>query len=73
MTLLSTLPWLLSAVTIAQIWLTGNRWRYVWLFALGNGALWMWWTCLAGAWGMMPLHVFGSIVAIRNHRKWTSS
>jgi hypothetical protein len=70
MTLLTTLPWLLSAVTIVQTWLTGNRWRWVWLLALANCGLWTWWTVLAEAWGMMPLNLFAGIVAVRNHLRW---
>ncbi len=71
--LATTLPWLLSAVTIVQTWLTGNKWRWVWLLALGNCALWTTWTILARQWGMMPLNVFSGVVAWRNHKLWNPS
>lgn len=72
MTLVTALPWVMSAVTIVQLWLTGNRWRYVWLLALCNGVVWTTWTVLARQWGMMPLNVVSAVVAWRNHRVWMS-
>ena len=63
----------MSTLTIAQLWLTGNRWRYVWLFALGNTVVWTIWTILAAQWGMMPLNLFSGVVAWRNHRLWTQA
>lgn len=73
MSLVYTLPWFLSAVTIVEAWLAGNRWRYVWLLALFNCALWTWWTFLSRQWGMMPLNLFMAIIAIRNHIKWNEA
>jgi hypothetical protein len=70
MNLVTTLPWLLSAVTIVDAILCGNRWRYVWLLSLGNSALWTWWSLLAEQWGMMPLNLFMAGISIRNHIKW---
>ena len=72
MTLPTFLPWVMSTVTIAQMWLTGNRWRYVWLLALANGAVWTTWSVATASWGFMPLNVFSAVVAVRNHFLWLS-
>jgi hypothetical protein len=70
MPLVTTLPWLLSAITIVQQVLCGNKWRYVWLLGLANAGLWTWWTILAELWGMMPLNLFAAAIAVRNHKLW---
>lgn len=35
------LPWIISAVSIAQIWLAGNKNEFAWLLTLFNQGIWL--------------------------------
>lgn len=48
------LPWLLSAITIWQTLLAGNKHPKAWLLGLANQALWLAWICASATWGMLP-------------------
>lgn len=70
MRLLELFPYLLSAITMTEIWLAGNKWNNVWLLGIANCILWTIYTVLTKQWGLMPLNVFAGAIAIRNHLKW---
>lgn len=64
------LPWLLSAITLWQSLLAGNKHRHAWAVGLVNQALWLVWIVVAQAWGLLPMNVGLWIVFGRNHWKW---
>jgi hypothetical protein len=66
------LPWLMSAITIAVMWLAGNQWRYTWHLSFVNQALWITWIIGTQSWGFIPMNVCMWIVSARNLRKWSA-
>lgn len=64
------LPWFMSAITIWQIILAGNQWRYAWLVGLGNQTLWLTWIMVSGTYGLLPMNIALWVVYTRNHIKW---
>lgn len=64
------LPWLLSAVTIYQMKVTGDKRRAAWLILLVNQALWLLWIVCAEAWGLIPMNLALWGMGVRNYRKW---
>ena len=64
------LPWLLSACSLLMSVLTGNLWRYAWLFGLGIQCLWLIWIYAAQAYGFLPLCLALFVIYTRNHLKW---
>jgi len=64
------LPWVMSAVTIWQTLLAGNKSRHAWIVGLGNQALWLIWIIASGSWGLLPMNIALWIVFARNHWKW---
>ena len=38
--IITYLPYLLSAITVFQLWLAGNTYKNAWAIALANQALW---------------------------------
>jgi hypothetical protein len=72
-TIITHLPWLLSAITIATMWKAGDRWRATWLLGLANQALWLVWIIAVSAWGLLPMNIVLWIVYARNHLKWSAA
>jgi hypothetical protein len=64
------LPWLLSAITIWMTLLAGNKHPQAWLVGLVNQGLWLFWICVTGSWGFLPMNLALWIVYGRNHLKW---
>ena len=64
------LPWGLSALSLAMAYMTGNKWRMVWLFGLFIQCLWLTWVFASGLWGFLPLTASLFVVYFRNHLKW---
>jgi hypothetical protein len=64
------LPWLLSAITIYQIILTGNLHKKSWVIGLVNQALWLVWIVGTKTWGLLPMNLCLWAVYGRNHFKW---
>lgn len=64
------LPWLLSALSLIMSVLTGNKWRYVWLFGIGIQFVWILWIAVAKAYGFLPLCLALFVIYGRNHLKW---
>lgn len=70
-TLVSYLPWLLSAITIYMTVLAGNKHRWAWAVGLVNQALWLVWIIASASWGLLPMNLALWIVYGRNHLKWS--
>lgn len=68
MTLAQLLPWLLSAYTLAAMFVAGGRPRVGWTLALAGQPLWFAYSWAADAWGFLPLNVGLTIVYYRNLR-----
>ena len=66
----SYLPWLLSACSLLMSVLTGNLWRFAWVFGLGIQCLWLIWITAAHAYGFLPLCLALFVIYTRNHFKW---
>jgi len=64
------LPWLLSVITLTQLWITGNMHRHAWTLGLANQALWFTWIFYTKNWGFLPMNIGLCFVMFRNHRKW---
>lgn len=64
------LPWVLSALSLAMSWLTGSKWRHVWLYGLFIQCLWLAWVLASGKWGFLPLSASLFFVYARNHFRW---
>ncbi len=64
------LPWLLSALSLLMSVLTGNLWRWAWLFGIGFQFLWLLWIACAQAYGFLPLCLALFWIYWRNHLKW---
>jgi len=64
------LPWPISAITICQLWMTGNKHRHAWLVSIGNQALWSVWIWASWSIGLLPMNIAFWILAVRNHIKW---
>lgn len=71
--LINYLPWVLSALTIWQTLLAGNKHKLAWLLALGNQALWFSWIVLSSNWGLLPMNIALWILYFRNHLKWKNT
>lgn len=71
MTMVATyMPWLLSINGIILTYLSGDKYRYVWLLGLGNMALYLVWIFAAKQWGFLPMIIVMTGVYTRNHFKW---
>lgn len=64
------LPWLLSCLSLVMSVLTGNKWRYVWIFGLGIQCVWVVWIVSSKAHGFLPLCLALFVIYARNHLKW---
>lgn len=65
------LPYLMSAVTIIQLYLAGRKDARNWLLGLGNQTLWLTWIVTTEAWGLLPMTGALLIIYTRNYRLWT--
>lgn len=67
------LPYVLSAFTIAQMWLAGSVSRWTWVVALCAQALWFFWIVWVGQWGLMLGNIVLTAVFVRNLRRWRNT
>lgn len=67
------LPYLLSAITIAQMWMAGNKHPSAWAVAICNQLLWAIWIGITETWGLVPMNIALWVVCWRNHVKWQRS
>lgn len=71
-TVVTYLPWFLSAVTIYMTVLAGNKNRHAWAVGLFNQAAWLVWIIMSETWGLLPMNLALWVVYGRNHIKWTT-
>lgn len=64
------LPYLLSAISIAQIVMAGNKHPNAWLLGLANQVLWLTWILTSQNYGLLPMNLAIWVVYTRNHFKW---
>lgn len=69
-TIITYLPYLLSAITIHSMLLAGNKRKGAWLVGLANQFLWLIWIFLTATWGLIPMNIALWIVYGRNYLKW---
>lgn len=70
MTLAAVVPWVLSAYTLAAMWLAGGRPRLGWGLALLGQPLWFAYSLAsADGLGFLPLNIGLCLVYYRNIRK----
>lgn len=65
------MPWFMSAVTLWQTLLAGNKHPNAWLIGLFNQLLWLVWIVLSKNWGLLPMNIGMWVLFYRNHVKWT--
>ena len=59
-----------SAMTILMMYLLGSKRRIGFAVSLANQPLWLAIALLTGAYGLLPLQVVMTILAIRGWRNW---
>lgn len=64
------LPWMISALTILMVHMTGNKHPKTWLLGLFNQGLWSAWILCSYSWGLVPLNVVLWYMYFKNHKKW---
>lgn len=68
--IITYLPYLLSLITIYQVYLAGNKAQHAWLVGLANQALWSTWIYLSANYGLFPMNIAMWILYFRNHVIW---
>jgi hypothetical protein len=63
------LPYAISVLTVASMYLVGERPKIGWLTALVNQILWTIWITVSATWGLFPLNVALWVVFLRNYYK----
>jgi hypothetical protein len=70
LTLVETLPFILSGVTILSMWLAGRKDKRAWALGLANQTLWLVFIWQTQSWGLLVLA--GALICIysRNYLRW---
>jgi hypothetical protein len=68
--ILTDLPWLMSAISLLCIYLSGRKIRLNWLIGLGNQGFWLVYVLTAKSWGMLPLTAGITLLCIKNWYAW---
>lgn len=63
-------PWVLSAITIFQMYLTGIKHKQAWSLALFNQTLWFIWIYLSSNYGFVAMNIAITVMSVRNHLLW---
>ena len=63
-------PWVLSAITLIQMWMSGKKYKNSWLVTIINQVFWFVWIRESANWGLLPMNLGILILAIRNHYLW---
>ena len=62
--------WLMSAMTLATMWLAGNKdWR-AWVVGLLNQGFWLYFIFDKRAFGLLPMTIVLFCLYVRNLYKW---
>lgn len=65
------LPLATSALTLAAMWLLGNKDRRGWIVGLANQGLWLAFIVMFEAWGLLPLCGALIVMYSRNLYRWS--
>jgi hypothetical protein len=68
--IITYLPYLLSTITIYQVFLAGNKNVHAWIIGIGNQVLWLTWILVSQNYGLLPMNVAMWVLYTRNHFKW---
>jgi hypothetical protein len=66
--MLDYIPWMLSVMTLVNMWLAGNKSYWAWVFGLAGQSLWFVYA-LNRATGLLPGVVILTFVYARNLRR----
>ena len=61
-----------SVGTLSVMYLLSSKRRAAWLVSLANQSLWFWLIYLTEAWGLLPLSICMTVIAVRGWIKWKS-
>jgi hypothetical protein len=64
------LPYLLSTITIYQVFWQETKNVHAWIVGIGNQALWLIWILISQNYGLLPMNVAMWVLYTRNHFKW---
>jgi hypothetical protein len=67
------MAWILSAMSIAMLWMMGNKSKYGPILGLVNQVAWVWYAVSLEQWGLLPGVAGFTIVHIRNLYKWSKA
>jgi len=68
--IITYLPYVLSTITIYQVFLAGNKNVHAWIIGMGNQVLWLTWILVSQNYGLLPMNVAMWVLYTRNHFKW---
>ena len=68
--MLIALTLVMSGMTGLMMWLISRKDKRGWYVSLANQGLWFTMTVMTGAWGLLPLNVWLTYIAIRSIRTW---
>lgn len=69
-TIITYLPYLMSAITIYTMFLAGNKTKKAWVVGLVNQIFWFTWIITSQSWGLLPMTFAMCFVYTRNYLKW---
>lgn len=64
------LPYVLSAISVFQIILAGDKSPRAWAVGLVNQVFWLVWILTSQTYGLLPMNLAIWVVYTRNHLKW---
>lgn len=64
------IPYILSAITLYNMFLAGNKSKHTWIVGLFNQLLWLIWIVVSANWGLLPMNIGLWVIYTRNHLKW---
>jgi hypothetical protein len=71
MNFFDNVTWLMSAITLYCMFLTGNKDRRTWALTFLNQCLWFAWITHSRNWGLLPTTIGITVLAIRNWVLWS--
>ena len=64
------LPWVLSALTVYSVYLSGYKNRYSWLVGIVCQILWIIFAVTTKSWGLLPMNFIMIPLFFRNYLMW---
>lgn len=63
-------PWATSAGTLLGMWLIGQKRSIGWVVGLANQVLWVTFSVMFEAWGLLPLTLALIVIYVKNLAQW---